>query len=611
MCHHTEMVTRLAFSCVLLLAGSSGAETTYSPHAGASFARDVYWGDTHLHSHLSLDANMMGNRSLSPSDAFRFARGEQITAHNGMAVKLRRPLDFLVVSDHAEYLGVMEGLGRGDELLLQNETARRWGAALAKGEPTPFQEFADSLMRNQSAIEHPDFYRSVWKQVVENADSFDDPGHFTAFIGYEWTSTPQGNNLHRIVLFRDGGDKAGQVLPFSSLDSDDPEDLWAFLARYEQETGGQAFSIPHNSNLSGGLMFPDARPDGQPLGRDYAELRARWEPIVEATQYKGDSETHPYLSPEDELADYETWDQANIGMNAKHEDAWFRHEYVRSALKLGLGIEASVGANPYRFGLIGSTDAHTSLATADEDDFWGKFTNDEPSPKRWSQPLVPNSELPWMVYEWQMAASGYAAVWATENTRAALFDAMRRRETYATTGPRMVVRLFGGWGFEEADAHTPDLARRGYAKGVPMGGVLPAREGDAAPTFLVSALKDPEGANLARVQVVKGWRAADGSLHEKVHDVAVADGADDTTVDVADASYTNTIGSVQLTTVWRDPEFDPAQPAFYYLRVVEIPTPRWTSHDAKAFGIELPPEVPRTTRERAYTSPIWYSPSAP
>lgn len=593
-------------------------EPVYSPYADDVFPRRVLWGDTHVHSHLSMDANISGNKKLSPRDAFRFARGEAVTASNGKVLKLRRPLDFLVVADHAEYLGVMEGLSRADQTLLQDETAKRWGSLLTKGDPTPMLEFATSLATGEKLIDSPVFERSVWKRIVEGADAQNTPGQFTAFIGYEWTSMPDANNLHRVVIFRDGANRTSQVLPFSALDSDKPEDLWAYLARYEEKTGGQAFAIPHNSNVSGGLMFRDLMSDGEPMTRSYAKQRSRWEPVVEATQVKGDSETHPFLSPDDEFADYETWDQTNVGFTEPHKDSWFRGEYVRAALKTGLGLEAETGTNPYRFGLIGSTDSHTGLATADENDYWGKFAVAHPKADRWKRPLVP-AELPYLPLEWQMAASGYAAVWATENTREAIFDAMRRRETYATTGPRMSVRFFGGWGFDESDAVSPDLAKTGYAKGVPMGGVLTTRPDGGIPTILVSALKDPDGANLDRIQIVKGWRDAEGALHERVFDVAMSNartvGADGKvapvgdTVDVKNATYTNSIGATELTTLWRDPDFDPSQRAFYYGRVLEIPTPRWTTYDAAVFDLDLPDEIPRTTQERAYTSAIWYSPA--
>lgn len=597
---------------------------SYSPYAEENFAREVFWGDTHVHTTLSPDANLFGNKKLTPDDAYRFAKGEVVTGHNGMDVRLRRPLDFLVVTDHAEYLGVLPAIAAQDPVLLSTDTGARWVKALAeKDHAVVFGEFAQSLLGNKDLIRSREFQQSVWDRVVENADRHNAPGHFTAFVGYEYTSTTGGDNLHRNVIFREGGDRARGIVPFSSFDSDNPEDLWMFLARYEKDSGGSVLAIPHNSNLSGGLMFRLEDTAGKPITREYATRRAYFEPLVEATQYKGDSETHPYLSPEDEFADYETWDAANIGMQKKHEDDWFPHEYVRSALKLGLGLQAELGTNPYKFGLIGSTDAHTALAAGDERDYWGKMTRTEPGPERWKRPLFetradpPATAVP-PIEEWQMAASGYAAVWATENTREAIFDAMRRKETYATTGPRMTVRFFGGFAFGDRDAFAGDLAARGYEKGVPMGGDLGNAPKGGSPSFLISALKDPDGANLDRVQVVKGWRTADGALNEKVYDVALADGREPgadgkapavgNTVDPETATYDNSIGDAALTTVWQDPDFDPGQQAFYYARVIEIPTPRWTAYDAQRFGFDLPDEVPDTTQERAYTSAIWYTP---
>jgi hypothetical protein len=377
-------------------------------------------------------------------------------------------------------------------------------------------------------------------------------------------------------------------------------------------------SIPHNGNLSGGAMFAEATRDGAPIDAGYARQRARFEPLVEVTQVKGDGETHPFLSPDDESADYETWDQSDVSLVNPHQDEWYRHEYARSALKLGLRLARQIGVNPFQFGMIGSTDAHTGLATAEEDNFWGKFAQAEPSPERWQRPMVA-APLPYMTYEWQMAASGYAAVWATGNTREAVFDALARREAYATTGPRITVRFFGGWDYPRDAVHRPDFAETGYRQGVPMGGVLPPdAAGGKAPRFLVSALKDPDGANLDRVQIVKGWVDASGEVRERVFDVAASDGRRmngkgrvpglPSTVDPAAASYLNTVGAAELDAWWQDPEFDPEHPAFYYVRVLEIETPRWTAYDAAYFDLSLPEEVPLITRERAYTSPIWYSP---
>jgi hypothetical protein len=463
-------------------------------------------------------------------------------------------------------------------------------------------------------------FRSTWQEIIAAAEEANDPRRFTAFIGYEWTSNTGGNNLHRNVIFRDGGARASLVEPFTvlpPLGSDNPRDLWKWMADYEEKTGGDVLAIAHNGNLSNGRMFPLIESfTGMPVDAEYAETRARWERLYEATQIKGDGEAHPFLSPNDEFADYETWDKGNLDLSEAKTTAMLEFEYARSALKNGLLLEQELGTNPYKFGMIGSTDSHTGLATADDDNFWGKTSASEPGPERASHPFIKTEKA--TIMGWEQTASGYAAVWAMENTREALFDAMERKETYATTGPRMVVRFFGGWDFEERDAEDRLPARVGYGKGVPMGGDLERAPRGKSPTFLVAALKDPVGANLDRIQVVKGWVTEDGETHEKVHDVVWSGdrrpGADGKlppvgdTVDVRNATYTNSIGATELITVWKDPEFDPALRAFYYARVLEIPTPRWTAYDAKYFGIDLPKDVPMTTQERAYTSPIWYTP---
>jgi hypothetical protein len=389
------------------------------------------------------------------------------------------------------------------------------------------------------------------------------------------------------------------------------------MSGYEEKTGGHVLAIAHNGNLSNGRMFPIIESfTGKPMDREYAETRAFRERLYEVTQIKGDGETHPFISPNDEFANYERWDKGNLDLSEKKKPEMLEFEYARAALRNGLKLEQELGVNPYKFGMIGSTDAHTGLAGIDEDNYWGKFTTSEPSPQRATHPLIKTENG--TIMGWQETASGYAGVWATENTREALFDAMQRKEVYATTGPRMIVRFFGGWEFEARDASTRNPALVGYAKGVPMGGDLSTAPAGKAPTFLVAALKDPVGANLDRIQIIKGWLDSSGQTHEKIYDVVWSgDRKPDAkgklpsvgdTVDVPNATYTNTIGASELIKAWKDPEFDASQRAFYYVRVLEIPTPRWTAYDAKYFGIKMPPEVPMKLQERAYTSPIWYTP---
>ncbi|MHC4946806.1 MAG: DUF3604 domain-containing protein [Planctomycetota bacterium] len=600
----------------------------YSPFAGRKYPTHVYWGDTHLHTAMSMDAGAFGAR-LGPRDAYRFARGEELTSSSGLQVKLERPLDFLVVADHSDNMGFFPRLYAGERELLADPTGRRWYEMVQEGGQSGVQAATEIIVAFSQGSFPPALaslpgdpaFRSAWEEIIDAAEQYNQPGEFTAFIGYEWTSNTGGNNLHRVVIFRDGGARAALVEPFTALaplGSDDPRELWKWMEAYEQKTNGRVLAIAHNGNLSNGIMFPQIESfTGRPVDRSYAETRARWEPIYEVTQIKGDGETHPFLSPNDEFADYETWDQGNLDLSVPKENDMLEYEYARSALGIGLQIEQRLGVNPYKFGMIGATDSHTGLATAGESSFFGKHSGSEPGPERWSHAMA---ETPGGRYEgWDMVASGYAGVWATENTRRAIFDAMMRREVYATTGPRMIVRFFGGWTFTEEDAKLRYPAEIGYAKGVPMGGDLAAApEGATAPSFLVGALRDVYSGNLDRIQIVKVWIDGRGERQEKVYDVAWSGdrrpGRDGTlppvgnTVDVANATWANSIGAPELLAVWTDPDFDPNEPATYYARVIEIPTPRWTAYDAKYFGVQMPDEVPMITQERAYTSPIWYTP---
>jgi hypothetical protein len=595
-------------------------EKSYSPYAGRNFPTRLLWGDTHLHTNLSLDARA-GGVILSPSDAYRFARGEEVVTSGGMKIRMGQPLDFLVVTDHSDAMGAMNEVVKGNPNLLTDPKVRDWHNRINAGGQTALNtafEIVQAIANGEipPVLSEPAFAKSVWQDYLEAAEAYNEPGRFTAVIGYEWTSFPGANNLHRNVIYRDGADLAKRVLPYTTVDSENPEDLWKWLEAYENDTGGRILALAHNGNLSNGIMFPDVNPEtNQPITAQYAQTRARWEPLYEVTQIKGDGEAHPKLSTNDEFADYETWDRSNLGPFPK-EDWMLKYEYAREALKSGLRHEAELGTNPFKFGLVGSTDSHTGLATAEEDNFFGKHSGTEPNPQRMATEVAHFPPISWP--GWYQAASGYAAVWATENTREAIFDAMMRRETYATTGPRIAVRFFGGWDFLPEDAETRLPANVGYFKGIPMGGDLTNAPSGKAPSFLVASRKDAYSGNLDRIQIVKGWLDENGETHEKVYDVAWsgdrlpgADGklpAVGNTVDVANATWTNTIGSPELITVWTDPDFDPAQRAFYYARVIEIPTPRWTAYEAKYFGVKAPAESPMTTQERAYTSPIWYTP---
>ena len=619
----------------------TGAEASptarkFSPYAGRKYPTRVYFGDTHHHTANSGDAFMGGDR-LTPEQAYRFARGEEVVSSTGVPAKLARPLDFLVISDHAEGLGIMNQVAEGNPALVSDPTLARWGKALKEGGNSA-ADAANELVKAQAQgtlpapVKDPKIVgpviKSVWQRYTATAEKFNEPGKFTAMIGYEWTSVPGGNNLHRNVLFRDGKDKADQVLPFSSWQSEDPEKLWAWMGRYEEKTGGRLLAIPHNGNLSNGRMFELTTFSGEPLTRDYAQRRARWEPLQEIIQTKGNSETHPLLSPNDEFAGdlgVAGWEYGNLTLTDKPlSKAMMPTNYLRGGLMRGLEQEGNLGVNPFKFGVVGSTDVHNSLTAIDEDNFFGKLPIQEPHPNRWEHK---SKESSWDAklgpirtrYTWHYMSAGYAAVWATENTREALWDAMKRKEVYGTSGTRMTVRFFGGWDYTADDARTRYIADVGYAKGVPMGGDLARAPTGKAPTFLVAALKDPMGANLDRIQIVKGWVDGSGKAQERVYDVAwsgnrrpgkngrlppVGD-----TVDVSRATWTNTIGASELSTVWKDPDFRPSQRAFYYARVIEIPTPRWTAYDQVRFNVKMGKDVPMKQQERAWTSPIWYSPS--
>jgi hypothetical protein len=603
----------------------------YSPYADRAFPSQVYWGDTHMHTGLSMDAGLFGN-TTGVDTMLRFARGEQVTSASGQPVKLARPLDWVVTTEHSDGMGMIDDLRAGAPNIMASDQGARWSEALQAGGAASAEAALDLITTFSQGEMDPalladyspgsPIYASVWKSIVDTVEQHNDPGYFTAFIGYEWTSLIAGNNMHRNVIYRDGAERALLMEPLTTqppIGSPDPTALYAWLQEYEDRTGGDVFALAHNGNLSNGIMFPsETRYDGTPVDAEYAALRARWEPLYEITQIKGDGETHPLLSPEDAFADYETWDVGNLDLSAAKTPDMLAGEYARAALKQGFGIEARTGTNPYRFGFSGATDSHTSLSTADEDNYFGKATNAEPSPTRVDHPFT-KTEIGEFA-GWQLVASGYTGVWATENTREALWDAMVRRETYATTGPRMMVRFFGGWAFDDNDLRSRTPAFRGYEKGVPMGADLrPAPTGAVAPSFMVYALRDPIGANLDRIQIVKGWMDAGGALHERVYDVAWSAGREPgpdgrlppvgNTVDEAAANWTNTIGASELATVWTDPDFDPDQQAFYYARVLEIPTPRWVLYDRLRLGADIPEDAVLTGQERAYTSPIWYAPA--
>jgi len=597
----------------------------YSPYAGRDYPDQVLFGDTHFHTNLSFDAGLVGTR-LTMDEGYRFARGEKVISNTGQPVQLIRPLDFLVITDHAEFIGLAPMIQRSDPKLLSDPWGKWVHERFNAGPEGRMEAFANIIEWGTVKLENPlgsnDAEHSIWLDFVEKADTYNEPGRFTAMTGFEWSSTPKGDNLHRVVIFADGFEKTGQTHPFSLFDSQDPQDLWEYLAKYEEKTGGRALAIPHNGNLSNGLMFNPKNFRGEQITREYAERRIRWEPLYEMSQIKGDEEAHPLLSPEDEFADFENWDVSNIAGTVPKEDWMLRYEYARSALQVGLEIGKKTGVNPFKFGLIGASDTHTALSTTREENYFGKYQHTEPSPDRHNREVIPADDPALRIVTSQEQAGSLMAVWARENTRHEIFDAMQRKEVYATTGTRIRVRFFAGWDFEADEVSRHDFVSQGYRRGAPMGGdLIPPSDGTdgKAPTFMIRALRDPDGANLDRIQIIKGWLDEKGETHERIYDVAVSDGRTiDTdgrakkpvgnTVDIDNATYTNTIGDALLTAYWKDPDFDPKEHAFYYVRVLEIPTPRWTTYDAAFFEIKRPDNVPATVQDRAYTSPVWYTP---
>jgi hypothetical protein len=594
-----------------------------------AFPEEVYWGDQHVHTAWSFDAGIAG-ATLGPEEAVRFARGEKVKSSTGLDAQLHRPFDWIAITDHSDGMGTISELQAGNAEMLEDPTAKRWYEMMSKGSEEALaakkEVVASQAHKTLPAVMiDPKWMVSAWEKNVDIMEKYNEPGKFTAFIAYEWTSNGEvGQNLHRNVIFRDNADKTRATPPLTTFQSmvpgragTDPESLWKWMADWEAKTGGQALAIPHNGNLSNGWMFRLERYDGTPLTSEWAAARARWEPLYEVYQYKGLGEAHPALSPTDEFVSEGLWDTADLGGNAK-KPGDIKAEYAREALKNGLRLEEQLGTNPFKFGMVGGTDTHNGLSTgAEEDNFFGKFAVSEPSPSRWNG--VYKAEQAGIRKDWTLMAAGLTGAWATSNTRAALWDAMKRKEAYASTGPRIKLRFFAGYDFSDADAKG-DLATAGYGKGVPMGGDLkPATEGQA-PTFLFAAMKDPSGARLDRLQIIKGWVGAKGETHEKIFDVSWSDnrkpGADGklppvgNTVDLATGMYSNSIGAAEFVGVFKDPQFDPSQKAFYYARVIEIPTPRWTLFDALKFNVKMDKDVPMTLQERAVSSPIWYTPAA-
>jgi hypothetical protein len=572
--------------------------------------RNAYFGETHVHTSWSFDAYVFGNMKAGPEDAYKFAMGEPIMHPAGYQVKITHPLDFMAVTDHAEYVGTVPLANDPTSDISKLPVAEKLRVRSKEDIMKVYGFLGDSIAKNQAIPEltSPEVAGGVWKQIVAAADKYYRPGTFTTFVAYEWSSTPDNRNLHRNIIFKDS--KKVPAAPFSALDSDHPEDLWNWMDS-QRKAGNDLLAISHNANLSDGIMFPlEVDSKHRPIDAAWAQERVNNEPLTEIHQLKGTSETTPVLSPNDEFADYEL---LNYLLGGAERTPKIHGSYIREAWQNGLAMQDSRGYNPYKMGVVGASDSHNTAAGYSQSDYFGGHGLLDASPQ---QRLSGKKEAG--LNTGLLSTAGLGGVWAEENTRESIFAAMQRKETFGTSGVRIKVRFFGGWDYKSDVLSQRDWVKTGYAKGVPMGGDLPPKTGQA-PTFVVWAVKDPDDGNLDRIQIIKGWTKS-GQIFEKIYDVAWSGNrkpdpatgrvpAVGNTVDVKNATYTNTIGAVELKKVWRDPDFDPSLHAFYYARILQIPTPRWTTYDAKKLGVPPPNWVAATVQERAWTSPIWYSPT--
>jgi hypothetical protein len=632
-------VRTLSILCsVLLAAGAFAADPVGEPGrsaGGKNPLKNVYFGEQHLHTADSPDAFAMGTHN-SQDDAFKFCKGEAIkkSTGGGYTVQKKTPYDWCAVTDHAVMMGLLPMTLDKSSPLYKTKVAELIRSGTSKDLDAAFGIIMSDVQKGHppAGFDNKALQRSAWDAKKKNANKHNNPGKFTTLIAFEWTSIPNGQNLHRNVFFRDD---TGPETPFSTLDSDRAEDLWTYLD-VQREAGHEVFAIPHNSNVSNGLMFPTVNSYGQPIDKAWIERRAKHEVAVEILQTKGQSDAHPALSPNDEFADFETGFKHMLGTGGVVSK--IDNSYVRNALIDGVGWQESLGANPHKFGIVAGADAHTAFSDNEEFNYTGVHGINDATPKtRLSGAGQTAGEAALM-----FGTPGATGVWAPENTRPEIFDAIKRKETFGTSGPLIRVRFFGGWGYDRNLVKDKDFVKKAYAGGVPMGGDLPPKPAKAkAPTFAVWALKDPDSGNLDRIQIIKGWYK-NGYPWEQIYDVVWSDGRKPAgakgevvrivstdgvhsstnfytvppgklppvgnTVDVKNATYTNTIGDSQLSAIWTDPDFDPSQHAVYYVRVLEIPTPRWSTYDAKTLGIPAPPMVPATIQERAWASPIWYTP---
>jgi hypothetical protein len=613
-----KSLLRLPMLCLAMLAGNALAADS-AGEAGRSSGKpnplnNVYFGEQHLHTTTSVDAYMQGNTKNTIEDAFNYNKGKPVKKWiTGETLQRRTPYDWTAVTDHAEYMGIFGQLSDPKSPLISDDYVK----AMKSGDPdkvdAAFVRLADTLTSGKPYAPFNDkkIIRSVWEKHKKAINDAYEPGKFTTLIAFEWTSMPGNQNLHRNVFFRDD---QGPDMVFSAFDSDRPEDLWTYL-QAQRDAGHETFSISHNGNISNSLMFEPVDSDGMPISKRYAELRAKNEVASEIIQVKSSSDTHPALSPNDEFADFELLFNGLIGTNDPTVTSRIDYGFIRHALISGLRYQEELGANPFKLGIVGGADAHTAFSINEEFNFTGPHNVFDDTPKkRIDGPVNSTGASPLA-----LSSAGATAVWAPENTREEIFDGLQRKESYGTSGTLIRLRFFGGWGYSKNLDKDKEFVARAYKGGVPMGADLPPKPGKAkAPTFAVWALKDPESGNLDRIQIVKGWHDR-GHGREKVYDVAWSDNRKPdaktgklppvgNTVNIKDASYTNNIGDSQLSAVWTDPDFDPAEHAVYYVRVLEIPTPRWSTYDAKTLGIAPPAGAPATIQERAWSSPIWYTP---
>lgn len=584
----------------IVLAGLLSLGLSTSSFAQDAADRKPLFGELHIHTTFSFDAYVFNTRA-TPDDAYRFAKGGPLKHPLGKTYQLKRPLDFMAVTDHGIFMGVMSKMADPNHPLSKHPLAKTVNDPDPNVRSSAFTQIV-AIARNgdrTGPLHDPQILSDTWDEVIASANRHNDPGAFTTFIGYEWSTSENGMNMHRNVIFK--GDSA--PVPFTRADSQKPEDLWTWMDKIRAE-GYEALAIPHNSNKSDGRMFERETSWDTPFTKEYADQRNRNEPLVEVTQVKGTSETHPMLSPNDEFADFEL-DEMRVASPIKITK--FAGGYVRDAYRTGLEFQDTMGFNPYRFGLMGSTDSHTAITPLFEKDYSGKLGTLDGSPER----RIAGSRG-----RMDYGASGLAGVWSNENTRDSIYESLRRKETWGTSGPRIIVRFFGGFDMKDVTPGAEGWVAAAYHSGVPMGGDLKASDANGAPTFAVWAIKDPENGNLDRIQIVKGW-SQDGTSHEKVYDVCWSgDRVPDpvtgklppvgNTVDLKTATYSNSIGAVELKGLWTDPDFKADQNAFYYVRVLEIPTPRWNLYDEVELGRPFPADLARTLQERAFTSPIWY-----